>query len=73
MTTSATTLRTQPPLRPSLPILKHDQDKEDIMSKAWHGTKEPKKQPTMTPKERRAAKNIKKHSHETPPIVIIPH
>ncbi len=31
------------------------------MSKAWHSTKENKKQPAMTPKEKKALKHAKKH------------
>ncbi|QEL65701.1 hypothetical protein OTERR_22250 [Oryzomicrobium terrae] len=34
------------------------------MSKFRHGTKEPKKQPLLTPKEKKAAKFAKKHPHE---------
>lgn len=42
------------------------------MSKAWHATKEGKKPPAMTFKQRRALKQMKKHPHENPPI-IVPH
>lgn len=42
------------------------------MSKSKHSTKESKKQPQMTFKEKRAAKHQKKQAHEIAPIVI-PH
>jgi hypothetical protein len=40
------------------------------VSKEQHGNKESKKQPLMTPKEKKAAKQAKKHAHDAP--VIIP-
>ncbi|MGE4449554.1 hypothetical protein [Oryzomicrobium sp.] len=39
------------------------------MSKFRHGTKEPKKAPLLTPKERKAAKMAKKHPHEVEDVV----
>ncbi|WP_255410697.1 hypothetical protein [Chromobacterium alticapitis] len=42
------------------------------MSKARHSTKEAKKQPQMTMKEKRAVKHQKKHAGESAPI-IVPH
>ncbi|MFB0827780.1 hypothetical protein [Chromobacterium violaceum] len=41
------------------------------MSKSRHSSKEAKKQPLMTPKEKRAAKHQKKHAPDAP--VIVPH
>ncbi|UGA37250.1 hypothetical protein JOS77_24660 [Chromobacterium haemolyticum] len=46
--------------------------KELIMSKSRHSSKEAKKQPLMTPKEKRAAKHQKKHGPDGAPI-IVPH
>jgi hypothetical protein len=46
--------------------------KELIMSKSRHSSKEAKKQPLMTPKEKRAAKHQKKHGPDGVPI-IVPH
>ncbi|KUM02877.1 hypothetical protein [Chromobacterium subtsugae] len=45
---------------------------ERIMSKSRHSTKEAKKQPLMSPKEKRAAKHQKKHAPDGTPI-IVPH
>ncbi|WP_255361899.1 MULTISPECIES: hypothetical protein [Chromobacterium] len=42
------------------------------MSKSRHSTKEAKKQPLMSPKEKRAAKHQKKHAPDGTPI-IVPH
>ncbi|MEQ6290361.1 hypothetical protein ACFPAG_07035 [Vogesella sp. GCM10023246] len=42
------------------------------MSKSRHSTKEAKKPAMHTAKEKRAARHMKKHAAETPPI-IIPH
>jgi hypothetical protein len=46
------------------------------MSKSQHSTREAKKKPLLSPKEKRMAKHAKKHSHdpvsllhETPPLV----
>lgn len=46
------------------------------MSKSQHSSKETKKKPLLSPKEKRMAKHAKKHSHdaptllhETPPLV----
>lgn len=41
------------------------------MSKLKHGNKEQKKQSTMTPKEKKAAKHAKKHATDVQPL--IPH
>lgn len=41
------------------------------MSKSRHSTKEAKKSPLMTPKEKRAAKHQRKHEPEAP--IIVPH
>jgi hypothetical protein len=46
--------------------------KERVMSKSRQSTKEAKKQPQMTLKEKRAAKHQKKHAPDGAPI-IIPH
>lgn len=42
------------------------------MGKERHGTKEAKKQPALTPKEKKAAKQMKKHASDTVPL-ITPH
>lgn len=39
------------------------------MPKSHHFHKDIKKQPLMTPKEKRAAKRAKKHMHEVQPLV----
>ena len=39
------------------------------MGKEQHGTREPKKQPLLSPKEKKAAKQLKKHASDTVPIV----
>lgn len=41
------------------------------MGKQRHGNKEEKKQPLMTPKEKREAKHAKKHANDYVPL--IPH
>jgi hypothetical protein len=41
------------------------------MGKIRQGNKETKKQPAMTPKEKKAAKQAKKHAHDVVPL--IPH
>lgn len=43
------------------------------MSKSKHHTKEAKKPATMTHKEKRTAKQIKKHLHDVTTPIIIPH
>lgn len=43
------------------------------MSKTRHSTKEAKKPATMTQKEKKAAKQIKKHLHDVTTPIIIPH
>lgn len=39
------------------------------MGKEQHGAKEAKKQPLLTPKEKKAAKQLKKHASDTVPII----
>jgi hypothetical protein len=39
------------------------------MSKSQHSSKETKKKPLLTPKEKKMAKQARKHIHETPPLV----
>lgn len=39
------------------------------MSKSQHSTKETKKKPLMTAKEKRMAKHAKKHSNDTPTLL----
>jgi hypothetical protein len=39
------------------------------MSKSQHSTKETKKKPLMTAKERRMAKHAKKHVEDTPQLI----
>jgi uncharacterized membrane protein len=39
---------------------------EQKMSKEQHGNKEAKKKPLLTPKEKKAAKQAKKHAHDAP-------
>ncbi|MDC7691076.1 MULTISPECIES: hypothetical protein [Vogesella] len=39
------------------------------MGKIRHSTKEAKKQAQHTPKEKRAAKQLKKHAGDTPPLL----
>lgn len=39
------------------------------MGKEQHGAKETKKQPLLTPKEKKAAKQVKKHASDTVPII----
>jgi hypothetical protein len=39
------------------------------MSKSQHSSKETKKKPLLTPKERKMAKQARKHIHEAPPLV----
>lgn len=39
------------------------------MSKSQHSTRETKKKPLLTAKEKRMAKHAKKHSHDTPPLI----
>jgi len=39
------------------------------MSKSQHSSKETKKQPLLTPKEKKLAKQVKKHSHDAPPLI----
>jgi hypothetical protein len=42
------------------------------MAKDRQGTKETKKQPGMTPKEKKAAKQAKKHAGDAAPMVPAP-
>jgi hypothetical protein len=39
------------------------------MSKSQHSSKETKKKPLLTPKEKRMAKHAKKHSHDVPTLL----
>ncbi|MBU1426235.1 MAG: hypothetical protein KKH12_13730 [Gammaproteobacteria bacterium] len=39
------------------------------MSKSQHSTREAKKKPLLSPKEKRMAKHAKKHSHDTVPLL----
>ena len=39
------------------------------MSKSQHSTREMKKKPLMTPKERKMAKQAKKHSNDAPTLL----
>jgi hypothetical protein len=39
------------------------------MSKSQHSSKESKKKPLLTPKEKKMAKQVKKHSFDTPPLL----
>lgn len=38
------------------------------MSKSQHSHKDTKKKPLMTPKEKKMAKQVKKHSHDVQPL-----
>jgi hypothetical protein len=40
------------------------------MSKSQHSNRESKKQPVMTPKEKKAAKRAKKHSGDFAPLIV---
>ena len=40
------------------------------MSKGQHSNKEAKKKPLLSPKEKRMAKQAKKHGTETTPIIV---
>lgn len=42
------------------------------MSKARQSNKEPRKPPSMTPKEKKAAKLVKKHAGDMVPMIIVP-
>jgi hypothetical protein len=39
------------------------------MSKSQHSSRDTKKKPLMTPKEKKLAKNLKKHSHDVQPLI----
>ncbi len=39
------------------------------MSKSHHSTRELKKKPLLTPKEKRMAKHAKKHIHDVQPFI----
>jgi hypothetical protein len=39
------------------------------MSKSQHSSKEAKKKPLLTPKEKRMAKHAKKHMNDTPTLL----
>jgi hypothetical protein len=40
------------------------------MSKSQHSNKETKKQPLLTPKEKKAAKQHKKHAGDAAPLIV---
>ena len=40
------------------------------MSKAHHTSKDLKKKPLLTPKEKKTAKQVKKHNHDVQPFII---
>jgi len=40
------------------------------MSKSQKSNKESKKQPVLTPKEKKAAKQLKKHAGDAAPIIV---
>ena len=39
------------------------------MSKSQHSSKETKKKALLTPKEKKTAKQIKRHSHDVQPLI----
>ena len=39
------------------------------MSKSFHATRNIKKKPVLSPKEKRAVKHAKKHSHDIQPLI----
>lgn len=39
------------------------------MSKSQHSSRDTKKKPLMTPKEKKMAKNLKKHSHDVQQLI----
>lgn len=39
------------------------------MSKARHGNKETRKQPRLTPKEKKVAKRVRKHANDPTPFL----
>lgn len=39
------------------------------MSKSHHSSKDSKKKPLLTPKEKRTAKQVKKHMHDVQPLI----
>jgi len=39
------------------------------MSKSQHSSKESKKKAMLTPKEKKMAKQVKRHSHDAPPLI----
>jgi hypothetical protein len=43
--------------------------RSNIMGKQRQGNKEEKKQPLLTPKEKREAKHAKKHAHDIVPLI----
>jgi hypothetical protein len=45
-------------------------DRSPIMSKARQGNKEQKKPPTLTPKEKKAVKQTKKHAQDVVPFIV---
>ncbi len=42
------------------------------MSKSQHSNKEAKKQATLSPKERKAAKQVRKHAGDAVPLIVKP-
>lgn len=40
------------------------------MGKIRQGNKEQKKQPAMTPKQKKAAKQVKKHAGDSVPLIV---
>jgi len=51
-------------LRPPVPI------RSSIMGKQRQSNKEEKKQPVMTPKEKKSAKHAKKHAEDFVPFIV---
>ena len=45
-------------------------DKENEMGKQRQSNKEMKKKPLLNPKERKAAKQARKHEHDVVPIIV---
>lgn len=43
------------------------------MSKSHHSSKNIKKKALLTPKEKKTAKQVKKHSHDVQPFIIPAH
>jgi len=45
---------------------------EQTMSKTQQSNKEAKKQAVLTPKEKKAAKQVKKHAGDSAPLIVKP-